>query len=102
MASGAMLPFWQPVRGRSMLPTLREGDEVLLEPAAELALGEVVVARVPSRRGTILHRVVGLDGARVVTRGDACLRSDPPVPRANVLFRATAFRRPGTEGRIPP
>lgn len=84
-----------------MSPALREGDEVLLEPVAELALGDVVVARVPSRPGTILHRVVGLEGARVWTRGDACLRSDPPVPRANVLFRATAFRRPGAAGPIP-
>lgn len=97
-----MDPFWQLVRGRSMLPALADGDEVLLEPAAKLAVGDVVVARVPSRRGTVLHRVIRLDGAWVVTRGDACLRRDPPVPRANVLFRATAFRRSGAGGTIPP
>ena len=84
-----------------MSPTLREGDEVLLETATSLTIGDVVVARVPTRSGTVLHRVIEADTGRVVTRGDACRRSDPPVPRAHVLFRATALRRAGLEAPIP-
>ncbi len=96
-----MLPFWQAVRGDSMLPALRDGDEVLLASPVEVTVGDVVVVRVPSRPGTILHRVVHREGARVVTRGDACLRNDPVLPRANVLFKALARRRQGTEAPIP-
>lgn len=95
-------PFWLPVQGRSMLPTLREGDEVLLDSAAALALGDVVVLRHPTRSGTLLHRVIDVDEGRVVTQGDNCRRPDPPARRAQVLFRATIVRREGREGPIPP
>ncbi len=97
----SMLPFWQPVRGGSMRPALREGDEVLLAPAVELAPGEVVVLRLPGRPGTVLHRLVEVGEAGVVTRGDACARLDPPAPRSAVLFRALARRRGGREEPVP-
>jgi hypothetical protein len=97
----SMRPFWQPVRGGSMRPTLREGDEVLLAPAVELSPGDVVVVRLPGRSGTVLHRVVSLADAGVVTRGDACAHLDPPAPRTAVLFRALARRRDGGEAPIP-
>jgi hypothetical protein len=97
----SVLPFWQPVRGGSMHPALREGDEVLLAPAAELSPGDVVVVRLPGRSGTLLHRVVEAGDASVVTRGDACAHLDPPAPRSAVLFRALARRRDGQEAPVP-
>jgi len=95
--------FWQRVRGRSMAPALRDGDEVWLEPIGPVVAGDVVVARIPgSRTGTVLHRVVREDEQGVWTRGDACRADDPLSPRVNILFRATSFRRRGRVAPIPP
>lgn len=95
-------PFWQPVHGRSMAPTLRDGDEVLLEAATAVGLGDVVVLRNPAGPGTLLHRVVALEGAHLVTRGDNRRTADPPARRAHVLFRAVARRRRGRVSSVPP
>lgn len=97
----AMVPFWQPVRGESMRPTLRDRDEVLLAPASEVKVGDVVVVRLPGKPGAVLHRIIELSDSLVVTRGDACSALDPPVPRAGVLFRALARWRAGVESPIP-
>lgn len=54
------------VDGESMMPAIRTGDAVLIDPAAKIALGDVVLARHPYRSSIkILKRVsaVGPDGA---------------------------------------
>lgn len=99
---GTVRRFWEPVRGTSMLPTLREGDEVLLETASSVSVGDVVVVRSPVRRGTLLHRVARIEGGHVVTRGDACPFDDPPVSRSQVLYRAAAVRRGERLLTVPP
>jgi len=48
------------VRGRSMLPTLRDGDRLLVRPArrpAALAVGRLVVVRLPGGRGPAVKRL---------------------------------------------
>lgn len=83
-----------------MAPALVEGDEVLLAPReGPPEPGEVVVARGP--RGLVLHRVLAVREGAVITRGDACQRSDPAVAPAAVLLRAVQVRRRGRVGRIP-
>jgi hypothetical protein len=96
-----MTLIWQTVRGRSMAPTLLEGDEVRLAfVEGTPAPGDVVVARGPA--GLVVHRVVAAGPAAVVTRGDACPKDDPPWSPRQVIFRALARRRRGREERIPP
>lgn len=93
--------WWQRVRGSSMSPALREGDEVLLTlERAPVLPGDVVVTRGPSGN-LILHRVIASGPDAVVTRGDACLHDDQPVPPARVLFRALSLRRGGRVRPIP-
>jgi signal peptidase I len=97
-----MEPLWLTVRGRSMEPALAEGDEVLLSPLVGSPVeGEIVVAR-GRNGGLVLHRVVHASGGRIITRGDACRRDDPPVPPRHVLLRALEVRRRGRSGPIPP
>ncbi|MBN2005991.1 MAG: hypothetical protein JXA21_21715 [Anaerolineae bacterium] len=77
------------VQGRSMLPTLRPGDEVLVEPATADALlpGDfVVVAGAP---GGFLHRFLGRRGDQVLTKGDGHFSLDPAWPPQAVLGRVT-------------
>lgn len=83
-----------------MAPSLVDGDEVLLVPVPDVRAGEVVVVRRPAG-GLLLHRVVAVDESGIVTRGDACQRSDPPAPARAVLLRALRRRRNGRVAAIP-
>jgi signal peptidase I len=61
------------VHGSSMVPTLADGDHVVLGPWRRGA-GTLVLAEVEGR--ALLHRVVRIDGARVLLRAEACQRED--------------------------
>ena len=62
------------VRGRSMLPTLDDGTTVLADPGARPAVGDIIVARHPHRRGLLLiKRIAALD-----SEGRASLTGDNP------------------------
>ena len=100
-AEGGSAEF--PVRGNSMRPMLRDGDQVRLAPVTDagVRLGDVVLRVDPA--GPILHRVVGRwpsrDGWRILTKGDGACRLDPPLPpdrlvgRVVVLVRGSDVRR---------
>ncbi len=81
------------VRGASMAPTLRPGDVVMVEPItdAALRLGDWVLVR--GERENYLHRYVGRRADRVLTKGDAHRRLDPPWPPAAIRGRVTAAYR---------
>jgi signal peptidase I len=88
------------VSGRSMIPTLRPGDRLLVETWTYgrrfPQVGEVVVApdpRAPTRE--LVKRVAAVDDGRITLRGDAARSTDSrrfgSVPLAAVRARA-AFR----------
>ena len=86
--------IWVTGSGQSMHPTVRHADFVLLSPLARRAKrGDVVL--VPLGPGLMLHRVVHVDSAAVVTRGDARQVNDVPVSHDQILARAVAVRRRG-------
>lgn len=64
------------VRGTSMEPTYVNGDLVIGYRAAELAVGDVVVFRGPGG-SPVIHRLTGVEGERLVTRGDNLAVDDP-------------------------
>lgn len=89
------------MRGQSMAPALLPGDEILLAPWDRApAPGDIVLARVQG--SFVVHRVVWAGPTRLVTRGDGCIRADPPVPRSAVPYRVAAVRRSGVEQPPPP
>jgi len=64
-----MVPFV--VRGKSMEPSLREGDLVLARRAREpLAKGDVIVYRHPRHGFYVVHRVADAARGLVWTAGD--------------------------------
>jgi signal peptidase len=59
------------VEGASMEPGLSRGDLVLVRAGTSPAVGDVVLYEDPVLGVRVLHRVVGIDGDRLVLRGDA-------------------------------
>jgi signal peptidase I len=72
-------------RGRSMLPTIRDGEILHVEPviARGPAIGHIVLLRKGEEFRT--HRIVRKRGDLFVTRGDAGLEDDGEIPRGRIL-----------------
>lgn len=95
------------VSGRSMLPTLRPGgDVVLLRPVGpdedDLRF-RIVLAAVDDGR-MVLHRVVGrsADGVRLVLMGDGNLKAREECARADVAGCVAGVMRPGRGRTVVP
>jgi signal peptidase I len=85
------------VAGISMEPWIRRGDRVWLLPfargARRLSVGDVVL--VADDRIRQLHRVIAMDGAGVVVKGDACDGGAWKVAPPLIVARATSLERRG-------
>ncbi len=62
------------VTGRSMLPTLAPGDQVLVDPARPPQVGGLVVAHHPDDESQLIVKRVG----EILANGDLVLNSDNP------------------------
>jgi protein involved in polysaccharide export with SLBB domain len=87
-----------PVRGHSMLPTLRPGDRIVVSPCLGLPRpGQILLRR--DAAGLVAHRFVSVemrDGRRVYrTQGDAERGLDAGCRREAILGRVTAVLRGG-------
>lgn len=80
-----------PVRGRSMLPSLRDGDVIEVDLDRTPRAGEVALYMDGST--AILHRVLQVSPDAVLLQGDACRRPDAPVASARILGTARVPRR---------
>lgn len=100
----AMLGAGDPVSlvatGRSMVPTIRDGETIVVEAVAAEAIkpGDVVVVRTAG--GIRAHRMRSLQHGEcgaplLVCRGDNAGADDPPVPLEAVLGRVVAVQRGG-------
>lgn len=58
------------VSGKSMVPTLKDGQIVMLQRGKKCEIGDVVVIRDVSESGNIIKRVVATGGDRLVFRVD--------------------------------
>ena len=74
--------------GPSMRPTFRYGHLLYVRPdARDLVVGDVVVFANSAGDGYIVHRIVSITDAGLVTRGDNNLLDDPPVTAEYVIGR---------------
>jgi nickel-type superoxide dismutase maturation protease len=62
------------VAGDSMLPTLKDGDEVLVVPQQTYEIGDLVVARHPYKLTSIIKRIT-----KISTGGNLFLSGDNPA-----------------------
>jgi signal peptidase I len=84
--------------GDSMVPSIRSGDALVVEPVEPRALrrGDVVLAQLP--RGLTAHRIVRVErrGGEVIsitTRGDNCAVDDDPFSPSQLVGRIPLRRR---------
>jgi hypothetical protein len=88
------------VTGHSMSPLIRSGDVVTIEPLSgrRPALGEVVA--VAPAGGLLVHRLVGWDRGRALSRGDVAAEADPVTSSEDLLGRVTRVERRGRRVRL--
>ncbi len=67
---------------------LSRGDLLLVVKPAELKVGDIVIYQRSPRDVTIVHRVIEIDGDRVITKGDNNIGADQPITRANLQGKA--------------
>jgi hypothetical protein len=107
LKNGRAVRFSAP--GRSMYPTIREDETLVVAPAAPawLSPGDIVLSRCGEK--ITAHRLVWIDSEAApeetpagpegrpmyILRGDACSTSDPPVPAHQILGKVVAVERRG-------
>ncbi len=89
--------------GRSMQPTILEGEVITVEPVAPAAVtrGDILLYR--WKRGVIAHRVIGIERTQrgavpqssLILRGDASASSDTPIQPEQVIGKVIAVERAG-------
>lgn len=97
-------------RGSSMLPFIRDGvDKVLLAPVtgrktaggtgpasagpAAFSVGDILLCEVAPGR-FVLHRLIGIDGGRLILMGDGNLRGTESCTPAEVIAGAVRILHP--------
>lgn len=92
-----MIPI---VHSESMAPTLRRGDELELDHADNLRVGDVVLYRYD--RLFVCHRIHRIQSSRLFLRGDANAGSFEEVDVGDVVGRVTGLVRRGRRFDIGP
>ena len=86
------------VKGSSMLPFLRgDKDSVELEKASEIKCGDIVLAYVEECR-FVLHRIIRIDGERVVLMGDGNLKGCEYCRIEDIKAKAVNLIKPAKGG----
>jgi signal peptidase I len=96
--------YYIPLHGNSMLPLLRDGDQLLVTPRIdEIRLGDIVVFQ---RDGEwVSHRVLrveegGTNGLSLHTKGDRVIRPDKPFSVNLLVGKVLAVRRAGKQMQL--
>jgi len=87
-------------RGRSMWPTIRDGELLHVKPIGkgQLKLGEIVLFRHGGEFKA--HRIIGRNRDSVLTRGDACIDADGWIAIPEILGRVVAAESDGRDTTI--
>lgn len=81
------------IASRSMIPTLRPGDEIAVEPAPIEALrpGDLILFQ--GGRELVCHRLVAVSGGALLTRGDAGSSGGERIAPHHVLGKVVEIRQ---------
>lgn len=82
-------------RGTSMLPTHEPDALVVVRSQDEYAVGDVVAFPGERPEHIVMHRIVGIDGDRFVTRGDNNASDDAFRPAGSDILGSTWISVPG-------
>ncbi len=81
---------WLKARGASMSPLIRVGDVLEIVPSLQIKPGMIALVNTPW--GLRCHRVVSVEGGKIVLRGDS-LEDEEQVIREQVLGEVRAVWR---------
>lgn len=83
----------------SMEPTIMTNELIVVKAQKDYEVGDVVVYQ--TGRILVVHRIVGLEGESVTTRGDANNTDDAPIEQAHIKGKVIAhIPNVGTAVRI--
>ena len=65
--------------GTSMYPFLRESDILRIYSGSEYipSKGDIILFEHPENKKNIVHRIIGIEGGRIYTKGDSSREQDP-------------------------
>ncbi|MDO4846276.1 MAG: S24/S26 family peptidase [Oscillospiraceae bacterium] len=87
--------FAGPPVGTSMLPLLRQREDVVvIRPCENVRFLDVVLYRRDDGQ-TVLHRIVGFRDGKYILRGDNQTVNEYGVPRERIIGKLSAFYREG-------
>ena len=77
------------VQSRSMEPTIRVGQNVMVVPySSKPKEGDIVLIKHPDYAEPVIHRLALIDGAMIQTKGDANKLYDRPLPASAIIGQA--------------
>jgi len=76
--------------GDSMLPTMKSGDSVVCLPL-EYETNDIVIFRNHNEQ-LVIHRVVGINSHKILTKGDNNYTPDISIPKDNVVCKVVLIR----------
>jgi signal peptidase I len=88
------------VNGSSMEPHLERGDLVLVRTRDSYGVGDVVLYEDHESGARVLHRIVGVRGGRLVTKGDNNDFRDPVHPAPDDVLGELWISVPGAGGAV--
>ncbi|PYP89685.1 MAG: signal peptidase I [Blastocatellia bacterium AA13] len=94
------IPLEIRLTGGTMRPSIQDGDMVTVEPINDetIQTGDIILYH-SIRDTAVIHRVVRVEKSsaerRVVTRADAAVQMDIPVPLHRILGKVKRVRRAG-------
>jgi len=99
------LPVELRMSGSSMRPAIEDGDIITLEPVTGDLIKQGDIVLYHSRFDTaVIHWVIRLERSSsercIVTRGDAAMHNDTPVPVHRILGRVKRVERAGERIRM--
>lgn len=92
------IPVRAKTYGTSMLPFIRSGDYLVIQPvsAKVLRTGDILAYSYDKKMSVVCHRLVKIDNLRLITKGDTHIKGYEVVLFDNLLGRVSLIER----GRI--
>jgi hypothetical protein len=85
---------WVREASDSMSPLIRPGDQLCLRPLEPTGARTGMIIAFQRDGDLIVHRLLGVTPAGLVTKGDALVEADAPVSPGEIVARVAAIRSP--------
>ena len=76
------------VKGNSMLPTIKQDQKVKILKTKDVKIGNIIIFKGNSKKKKnfkVIHRVVKIDGNKIITKGDNSNNCDVPITYKEIL-----------------